>query len=155
MKSITTLRSILALFFLFALSSACSKDETGIDTDESEKSGTFKVDGVAAKGKTEIQTFVNGNYSIVCQQDEPFKLIQVTFHSKAEAEKGGSFTVGNYSMDVDAGEVGVGLNGLTFNPEGKHVVTVTGKKIVMTNIKLVQTGGGTKTSTINECAVDF
>ncbi|MCE6991964.1 hypothetical protein [Dyadobacter sp. CY323] len=155
MLAITTVRFIIALSLLVTLSSACSKDSTDVNPDETEKAGTFKVDGVASKGKTEIQTFVNGNYSIICQQDEPFKLLQVTFHSKAEAEKGGSFKVGDSSLNVSAGEVEVGVDGLTFDPDGKYVVSVTGNKIVMTNIKLVQTGGGSKKATINECAVDF
>ena len=154
MKTVNSIRSIAALCLLLMLSSACSKKETDIDPEESEKTGTFKIDGVSYKGTTSIVA-IGGTYSVSCQQDTPFKLIQVHFGSKEEAEKGGTFNVRDFSISGIKGEVEVGVDGLTFDPDGSYTVTVKNRKIVMNNVKLIETGQGAKKPVINECSIEF
>ncbi|GGN03726.1 hypothetical protein GCM10010967_43190 [Dyadobacter beijingensis] len=122
--------------------------------EESEKTGTFKIDGTSYKGTTSIST-IGGTYSVSCEQDNPYKLIQVHFGSKEEAEKGGTFNVRDFSIREIKGEVEVGVDGLTFDPDGDYSVTVKNRKIVMTNVKLIQTGQGTEKRVVNECSIDF
>jgi len=78
MKLIKSL-SILLFFGLAIVATSCKKDGS-----TSGKTGTFSVDGVNYSGKTETQTFVNDNYSVLCEQDSPYKFVQVTFHNQAE-----------------------------------------------------------------------
>jgi len=153
MKSIKTL-SILLFFALAIASTSCKKDKTN-GTNNTGKTGTFSIDGVSYSGSTEVQTFVNDNYSILCEQDDPYKLIQVTFHNKAEAEAGGTFDVADYSLNVPSGEAEVGIDGLTFDPIGARTITVTGKKITISNLPLDQTGGGTKKPVVNSASINF
>lgn len=143
--------SIILFFALAIVSTSCKKDKTN----NTGKTGTFSIDGASYSGSTDVQTFVNGNYSVLCEQDEPYKLIQVTFHNKAEAEAGGTFDVADYSLNVPSGEAEVGIDGLTFDPIGARTITVTGKKITISNLPLDQTGGGTKKPVVNSASINF
>ncbi|MFN8260906.1 MAG: hypothetical protein U0X41_08250 [Chitinophagales bacterium] len=151
MKTIKTL-SVLLFFTLTIAATSCKKDT---NTGSTEKTGTFTIDGVSYTGNTEVQTFSNGNYSIVCQQDEPFKILQITFHNQAEAEAGGTFDVADFSLNVPTGEAEVGVDGLTFDPNGSKTITVSGKKITISNLPLDQTGGGTKHPLVNSASINF
>jgi len=152
----TTIKTISTLLLLIIAISAtsCKKDKIG-KGDDTGKTGKFTIDGVEFLGNTEVQTFVNGNYSIVCQQDDPFKLIQVTFHNQAEAETGGTFEVEDYTLSVPTGTVNIGVDGLTFDSHGSHTITVSDKKITINNVSLDQTGGGTKHPLINNASINF
>lgn len=151
MKTIKTL-SVLLFFTLTIAATSCKKDT---NTGSTGKTGTFTIDGVSYTGNTEVQTFSNGNYSIVCQQDEPFKILQITFHNQAEAEAGGTFDVADFSLNVPTGEAEVGVDGLTFDPNGSKTITVSGKKITISNLPLDQTGGGTKHPLVNSASINF
>ena len=148
-KQITVIA--IAILTIFGAAS-CKKDKA---TNSSGKTGTFTIDGINYIGKTEVQTFSNGNYSIVCQQDEPFKSIQVTFHNQAEAEAGGTFDVADYRLNISSGSVDVGVDGLTFDPKTSKTISVSGKKITISNLPLDQTGGGTKHPIINSASITF
>ncbi|MBK9354492.1 MAG: hypothetical protein IPN09_11155 [Bacteroidetes bacterium] len=154
MKTIKTL-SFLLFLALAIIATSCKKDKTGIDTYQTGKTGTFSIDGVSYAGETEVQTFVNGNYSVVCQQDEPFKLIQITFHNQAEAEAGGTFDLVDYGLNVPSGEVNVGIEGLTFDPDGSQTITLTDKKITINNLELRQTGGGSLSPFVKSAIINF
>lgn len=154
MKTIKTL-SFLLFLALAIIATSCKKDKTGIDTYQTGKTGTFSIDGVSYAGETEVQTFVNGNYSVVCQQDEPFKLIQVTFHNQAEAEAGGTFDLVDDALNVPIGGVNVGVDGLTFDPDGSHTISVSSKKITISNLSLEQTGGGSQSPIVNSASINF
>lgn len=151
--TIKTIQFMLCLAIAITTMS-CKKDKNGKDGDIG-KTGKFTIDGVNYTGNTEVQTFVNDNYSIVCQQDDPFKLIQVTFHNQAEAEAGGTFDVENNALNVPSSGVNVGIDGLTFNPHGSNTISVSGKKITISNLKLDQTGGGSKHPLINSASINF
>lgn len=154
MKKINTIGWGLTICLLLSLSFACSKKESEIDLEESGKKGKFKIDGVMYTGKTSILT-IGGVYTVSCQQDEPFKLIQITFGSKAEAEKGGNFKVRDFGIDELNEEVELGIDGLTFDPDGDYTLSVTNKKIVINNVKLIQTGTAKLKPLINDCSIEF
>lgn len=132
MKTIKTL-SIMLFFVLAIATTSCKKDKTGTGTDTG-KTGTYTVNGTSYTGKTTIQTFTNGNYSILCQQDEPFQLLQVTFFNKAEAEAGGTIDVANYSASVKTGTVEVTVDGFYGKSSGSRIINVTNKKIDISNL---------------------
>ena len=152
----TTFKTLSTLLLLIIAISAisCNKDKNGKD-DDTGKAGKFTIDGVEYSGNSEEQTFVNDNYSIVCQQDEPFKLIQITFHNKAEAITGGTFDVADFSLNVPSGSVEVGVDGLTFDPDAAKTIVVAGNKISISNLPLIQTGGGSKHPLINSASINF
>jgi hypothetical protein len=150
-KTIKTL-SILLFFALAIVATSCKKDKDGTTG----KTGTFSIDGVSYSGETEDQTFVNDNYSIVCQQDDPFKFVQITFHNQAEAEAGGTFDVEDYSLNVSSGSVQVGTSDIiTSDPEGSYTISVSGKKITINNVDIKSTGGSGATATINSASINF
>ena len=153
MKTTVKTLSIMLFFALAIIATSCKKDKNG--TNNTGKTGTFSIDGVAFSGSSSVQTFVNDNYSVLCEQDSPYKLIQVTFHNQAEAEAGGTFDVEDYSLNVSSGSVQVGIDGLTFDPNGSKTITVSSKKITITNLPLDQTGGGSKHPTINSATINF
>lgn len=140
----------VAILTIFG-ASACKKDKTG----SSEKTGTFTIDGVSFSGKTSTQTFVNDNYSVLCEQDDPYKLIQVTFHNQAEAEAGGTFDVADFSLNVPTGEAEIGIDGLTFDPHSSRTISVSNKKITISNVSLDQTGSGSKHPVVNSASINF
>jgi hypothetical protein len=146
-KTIKTL-SILLFFALAIVATSCKKDKNGGSTG---KTGTFSIDGVSYSGETSIQTFSNGNYSILCEQNSPYGLLQITFHNKAEAEAGGTFDVADFSLNVPTGEAEVGVDGLTFDPIGARTISVSGKKITISNVDIRSTGGSAATATIKQC----
>lgn len=152
---ISKINTILAfaIFSLFIIT-ACSKDSGKGGGDG--KTGTFSIDGTSYKGETETQTFVNDNYSIVCQQDDPFKLIQITFHNKAEAETGGTFDVEDFGLNVNSGAVQIGVDGNSFDPENDtYTISVSNKKISIGSINLIQTGTGAEKPTVNSASINF
>ena len=149
-KTFKTL-SILLFFALAIVATSCKKDKDGTTG----KTGTFSIDGVSYSGETSTQTFVNDNYSVLCEQDDPYKLIQVTFHNQAEAEAGGTFDVADFSLNVPTGEAEVGIDGLTFDPIGVRTISVSGKKITISNLPLDQTGGGSLNPVVNSASINF
>lgn len=150
MKTIKTL-SIMLFFALAIVTSSCKKDKTG----SSGKTGTFSIDGVSFSGETSIQTFVNNNYSILCEQDSPYSFLQVTFHSKAEAEAGGTFDVGASIIDTESGEATITIDGQTYQNDGAQTLSVSGNKITISNVKVKDTGVGTTKKTINSASINF
>lgn len=156
MKTLKKITFIL-LMFLSVFAIACKKSNSNNSTNTG-KTGTFKIDGVTYNGSSETQTFSNGNYSIVCQQDDPFKFIQITFHSKAEAEAGGTFTVADYALNVPTGKVNIGTSEVvTSNPNNtSYTINVSGNKItISSNMTITSTGGSGTTTTIGSSSINF
>ena len=155
MKTTQTIKtlSILLFFALAIVATSCKKDKNG--TNNTGKTGTFAVDGISYNGDTEEQTFVNDNYSILCQSDDPYKFVQVTFHNKAEAEAGGTFNVEDYSLNVASGKVELGTSGIiTADPTSAKTITVSGKKITINNVTIKSTSSSS-TTTINSASINF
>ncbi len=152
-KTIKTL-SILLFFALAIVATSCKKDKDGTTG----KTGTFSIDGVSYSGETSIQTFSNGNYSILCEQNSPYGLLQITFHNKAEAEAGGTFDVGASIIDTPSGEVSISADASmfhTYENDGPQTISVSGKKITISNVDLVSTGAGTSSITVNSASINF
>lgn len=149
----------LAFVFLIVLASivtSCKEDSKDVDKEETGKTGTFSINGIKYTGETETQTFGNGNYSVVCEQDDPYNFVQITFHSKAEAETGGTFKVEDYGINVESGTVHVGtMDVITGDPAGEFTVTVTNKRIVLGSIKIISTGSSSASATINSADIKF
>ncbi len=142
------------LFFTLAIvSTSCKKDKN--NTNNTGKTGTFSIDGNSYSGETSIQTFSNGNYSILCEQNSPYKFLQVTFHSKAEAEAGGTFDVGGSIIDTPSGEVSIGITGLTYENDGAQSISVSGKKITISSVELQETSSSSSKAVINSASINF
>lgn len=153
MKSTKTL-SIMLFFFLAILTISCKKSTT--TNGSTGKTGTFSINGTSFSGNVSIQTFVNNNYSILCEQDSPYGLLQITFHNQAEAEAGGTFDVSSGStIDVPSGEVDISIDGLTYRNDGIQSIAVSAKKITINNVLVKQTGGGSLKKTINSASINF
>lgn len=154
-------KQFLALVFLSFTAMSCDKsgestnNNNNVNTKPTEKKGSYTIDGVGYSGKSSIQTFVNNNYSILCEQDEPYMLLQITFNSKEDAEAGGTFVVEDDVINTKKGEVSISISGLTYENDGTQSITVSGKKISINNVMLKQTGGGSLKKTINSASIDF
>lgn len=148
--------SIMLFFGLAVLATSCKKDKSIIKDGDTGKTGTFTVDGVSYTGKTSVQTFVNDNYSIVCQSDEPLMFVQVTFRNKAEAEAGGVFDIEDAdSYNIPSGSVQLGTSKF-FNgdPTSSKTISVSSKKITINNVTIKSSVGST-TTTINSANIKF
>ncbi len=111
----------------------------------------FVVDGKSFTGKISKQTFTNNSYSVLCQQDEPFQLIQITFKDEATAKKGGSFTPADgMKMHVEANEAEVSVDA-TMNSKGKGSVEVNGNTLTLKDIECANMSGGK--ATINSAEI--
>lgn len=147
--------AVVAIALLTIFSTVSCKKDKNFGGLSSGKTGTFTIDGTSYTGNTEIQTFVNANYSIVCQQDDPFNFVQITFHNKAEAEAGGTFDVDDYSLNIASGSVNIGTGDIiTANPVGTHTISVINKKITFSNVKIKSTSSSTN-STISTANINF
>jgi hypothetical protein len=158
-NSVFMKKQFLSIAFLSFGLMSCDKggdnNNNSINTNTTEKKGSFSIDGVSYSGKSSIQTFVNNNYSILCEQDEPYMVLQVTFNSKEDAETGGTFVVEDDVINTKKGEVSISIDGLTYQNDGAQSITVSGKKISINNVMLKQTGTGAKKKTINSASIDF
>lgn len=102
---------------LAALLTACNNDkDTKAETPSGKKesadlrpgeskegSGTFTVDGTSFSGKVTTQTLAQNQFSVLCQQDSPFNLLQATFKNKADYDGNKSFNPSGSFMTVDPG----------------------------------------------------
>lgn len=154
-------KQFLAIAFFSFIAMSCDKsgestnNNNNVNTKPTEKKGSYTIDGVGYSGKSSIQNFVNYNYSILCEQDEPYMLLQITFNSKEDAEAGGTFVVEDDVINTQKGEVSISIDGLTYQNDGVQSITVSGKKISITNVMLKQTSGGILKKTINNASIDF
>ncbi len=85
---------------------------TGMETADNAKTASFTVDGKAYKGSVSTQYFadkVTGQFSVLCQQDEPLALLQAVFKNEKEAAGNLKPAGGFYSMDP--GEANIALSG--------------------------------------------
>ncbi len=59
------------------------------------------------------------------------------------------------ALNVPIGGVNVGVDGLTFDPDGSHTISVSSKKITISNLSLEQTGGGSQSPIVNSASINF
>jgi len=118
-----------------------SKETTSITDDESEdKSATFKVDGTEFKGRVTTQHFANEGFSVLCQQNEPYALLQAIFTNEKEANGTATFKPGESFYSVPAGDVHIALSGddekFQTSDKSTGTISVDGKKLILKDLKL-------------------
>lgn len=123
------------------------------ETKNPDKSGNFNVDGVSFNGNSSTQYFgdkITGQFSILCQQDDPFALFQATFANEKSAKGNLKPADGFYSMKE--GEAHISLSGSSFG--GKEFTTssnstgsisIKDNKLVIKDLKLFNSDKQEKT----------
>ena len=141
------------LYALFACSLAfvacnsnASKDtnNAGIEISDKAKTASFSVDGTDCKGKVTTQYFadkVTGQFSVLCQQDEPLALLQAVFKNEKDATGVLKPAEGFYSMEP--GEANIALSGTAFGEKefvtksnSTGTITVADRHIIIKDLKL-------------------
>lgn len=145
------MKMISRLFFLAIFVLATTSASRSL----SDGAGTFRIDGKDYKGGTSVQIFGNKSYSVVCEQKEPYKLLQITFHNQEEADRGGTFNVAKDGLRIASGDVNIGVDGLTFDPAAPATISVKGKVITLTGVKLKETAGGSRSYLIENGKISF
>ncbi len=164
-------KSILALLSAITLLVACgdkkktsstensaSAENTGLTVNEDEgKTGSFSADGTDFKGKSSTQYFgdkVTGQFSVLCQQDEPLALLQAVFSNEKEAT--GTLKPIEGFMSIPAGEAHVTLSGTAIGDKqfvtksnSTGTITVEGKKMIIKDLKLFNSDNKEKVVTAN------
>ncbi|WP_305951764.1 hypothetical protein [Emticicia oligotrophica] len=109
--------------------------------------GTYTIEGKTYRGKVSTQEFVNKNFSVLCEYSDEtssdykkwkYDLLQITFHNKAEALKGGTFKVNSTSaINIESGKVSLsGHDGLAnLFGDSNSTITVSNKTIKISTIK--------------------
>jgi len=118
-----------------------SKETTSITDDDSEdKSATFKVDGTEFKGRVTTQQFANEGFSVLCQQNEPYALLQAVFTNEKEANGTATLKPAESFYSVPAGEVNIALSGddekFQTSDASTGTISVDGKKLILKDLKL-------------------
>ena len=160
-------KSILALVSVIILLVACgdkkktssaesssSAENTGLTVNEDEgKTGSFSADGTDFKGKSSTQYFgdkVTGQFSVLCQQDEPLALLQAVFANEKEAT--GTFKPIESFMSIPAGEAHVTLSGdkqFVTKSNSTGSIAIQGKKMIIKDLKLFNSDNKEKVVTAN------
>ncbi len=130
------------------------KNQAPIETIEQNTVTVFTVDGASCKGKVSTQYFGSNketdNFSVLCQQDEPLVLLQITFANEKDAAKSGLTAKG-----FDGYKVNEGQFDLVLTPAGSSENFVATDKsggsvkllqhtIVISNMKLFNREGKEK-----------
>lgn len=133
--------------------------------------GTYTIEGKTYNGKVSTQEFVNKNFSVLCEYSDEsssdykkwkYDLLQITFHSKAEALKGGTFIINSTStINIESGKVSLsGHDGLAnLFGDSNSTITVSNKIIKISAIKTskypITHLGTNKYYTINSANIRF
>lgn len=133
--------------------------------------GTYTIEGKTYSGKVSTQEFVNKNFSVLCEYSDEsssdykkwkYDLLQITFHNKAEALKGGTFKVNSTSnLNIESGKVSLsGHDGLAnLFGDSNSTITVSNKTIKISSIKVSKYPathqGENKYYTINSANIRF
>ncbi len=146
------MKSIIFYFVLsFSLiAAACNNKDTkenqvaDIETADKAKTASFIVDGASYKGNVSTQYFgdkITGQFSVVCQQDEPLALLQAVFKNEKEAAGNLKPAGGFYSMEP--GEAYVALSGPAIGDKefitrsnSTGTITVSDKMLTIKDLKL-------------------
>ena len=151
MKNIKMQKTIIICAAALTLLISCGEKKSSSDTgaakeaistadDNSGKSATFKVDGTEYKGKVETQHFAGDGFSVLCQQDEPFALLQAVFANEKEASGTAYFKPSSSFYGVSAGDVNVALTmgDEKYNTTDKStgIISVEEKKLILKDLKL-------------------
>jgi hypothetical protein len=122
-----------------------TKEEAGLTVNEDEgKTGSFTVDGTSFNGRSSTQYFgdkVSGQFSVLCQQDEPFALLQAVFNNEKDAA--GTLKPASGSYSVAPGDANIALSGTAIGDKefvtrsgSTGSITVTDKTLILKDLKL-------------------
>lgn len=142
---------IFHIVLAFSLAAASCNSNTpkesntaDIEISDKAKTAAFTVDGTAYKGKVTTQYFgdkVTGQFSVLCQQDEPFALLQAVFKNEKEAAGSLKPAGGFYSMEP--GEAHIALSGTAIGDKeyvtksnSTGTITVSNKTLTIKDLKL-------------------
>ncbi len=155
MKNIQMKKTIITCAAAFTLLISCgdnkkssldtntSKETSSVTEDESEdKSATFKVDGTEFKGRVSTQQFANDGFSVLCQQNEPFALLQAVFANEKEANGTTTLKPAESFYNLSEGvSIALTLGDEKFNTTDKStgIISVDGKKLILKDLKLFNT----------------
>ncbi|MEO6611060.1 MAG: hypothetical protein ABIT05_00155 [Chitinophagaceae bacterium] len=82
--------------------------------DKASKTGSFTIDGKTYTGDITTQYFgdkTTGQYSVLCQQDDPLALLQAVFSNEKDALSGTPFKPAESFYSLEPGEVHIALSG--------------------------------------------
>ena len=154
-------------FLALALLAACNNDKKETTTagesteknagltvnDDEGKTGTFTAAGVSFKGKSSTQYFgdkTTGQYSVLCQQDEPFALLQAIFANEQNAS--GSLKPSASFTSIEPGTANIALSGTAIGDKefvtksnSAGSITVEGKKLIIKDLELFNQDNAKKT----------
>ena len=117
-------------------------------------SNSFMVDGKEYFGKIETQYFGDektGAFSVVCQQDDPLVLLQITFANEADAGTEKNLKLTQNFMRLENGEVNISLSGtamgaLEYVSSGAEAdVSIKDRTIIIKNLQLANRDAAIKT----------
>ena len=128
---------------------ACNSSSTSSDdqqVEEGKKYSSFKVGDASFECEVSTQYFGSNketdNFSVLCQQDEPFALLQATFANESDAKSGHELKVKGGSYKVNSGEFDLELSGMgsdkLFKADSSSTgsLRVEGNKLIISNFKL-------------------
>ena len=162
------MKNISAILLLAVLMVSCKENKNTMPADTmtkdaadlalgldrpSGKTADFSVGDITYSGKVSTQYFgdkVKDGFSIVCQQDEPYALLQATFASEAQAK--GSLKPAGGFYAIEPGEAHIALSGAKLGSqefvtkeESTGSILVEGNKLVLKSLKLFSLDGHSKT----------
>jgi len=169
MKKVQTLLLLVLTFSIYSCKSNNQEDKINetiakevakadLTLNEGEgKTGTFSTENSNFNGKTSTQFLgdkTKDQFSVVCQQDEPFTMLQITFANKAAATGNLKPAEGFYSMEP--GEAHISLSGSSIgnsefvtNDNSSGSITVKGSDIILKDLKLFNNDGASKVVNAN------
>lgn len=130
-----------------------SKSAISLDENDAGKTGSFSVDAQNFNGKTSTQYFgdkIKDQFSVLCQQDDPFALLQITFANEAEAKGNPKPADGFYSMEPGEAHVavsGTDLGDKEFATKEKSTgsITVSDHQIILKDLQIFNQYWASKT----------
>ena len=151
------MRKIIILsFFAAAISMISCKDSKkesnveGVQISDSTKEGSFNVDGKTFSGKVSTQYFGSNkstdNFSVLCQQDEPFTLLQATFANEKDASspnlkpKGESYKVSEGEFELSL-SVSDSQKEFVSTEKSGGTIKVSGNEMTISDMKLFDADG--------------
>ncbi len=155
----------IILFFAILILTDCTgvTIETKIETDTAKenkyspsftegKNGVFIVDEITYNGTVSIQYFDDKRqeqFSIICQQNEPFTLLQVTFANedqlKGSLQPVGSFyTIRSGKAHISLSGAKIGTNEFVTRNESSGSIAVANHKVIIKDLELFATNGAVK-----------
>lgn len=119
---------------------------TSSGSNDEEKAGNFTFNGTSFKGISSTQYFgdkITGQFSVLCQQDEPLALLQAVFANEKDALSGVPLKPAESFYSLEAGEVHVALSGKAIgdnefitSSSSSGSISISDKTLIIKDLKL-------------------